>query len=326
MRPRTLPLLVCSALLALLAAAPWRAASAQSSPPVPQVTVSVDKTRVTVGDPINLTVTVRHAPNVTIGTTSIDDQLGKLEPLGSQPADERSVGGDLELRLRYTVAIFETGTIPVPQFAISYTLPDGTQGLATPSTPLSITVESIIPAGENPTDIKGLKPQFTMSVPTSVNWELAAGIAGIVLALVLSGGLAAFVLLRRGRGAPQEHPTPALAARAELDRILALDLPAKGELAEHYRLLAGCIRRFLTERYGFAAVALTTAELEQQMEARGVDRWPARLVCGLLNECDAVVYARYVPAPARAEADNAMAYEIVETMDGAGPRVAVPAG
>jgi hypothetical protein len=131
------------------------------------------------------------------------------------------------------------------------------------------------------------------------------------------------LLRRRAAEATPLRPAPALNARKELDRIMALELPSKGELIEHYRLLALCVRRFLSERYGFPALALTTSELEQRMEAAGVDRWPARLVCGLLNECDAVVYARYVPAATRAEADNAMAYEIVETMDAA-PRVAVP--
>jgi hypothetical protein len=121
------------------------------------------------------------------------------------------------------------------------------------------------------------------------------------------------------RREPPAVASPADAARAELDRVMALDLSSKGEIAEHYRLIGACIRRYLTERYGFPAVTLTTGELDHQMEAHGVARWPARLIVGLLNECDAVVYARYSPAAARAEADNAMAYEIVESLDAGAP-------
>jgi hypothetical protein len=106
---------------------------------------------------------------------------------------------------------------------------------------------------------------------------------------------------------------------------MARDLVSTGEVVEHYRLLGACIRRYLTQRFGFPAVALTTGELERYMEARGVERWPARLVVGLLNECDAVIYARYVPAAPRVEADNAMAYEIVDTLDGVAPPVAARA-
>jgi hypothetical protein len=44
----------------------------------------------------------------------------------------------------------------------------------------------------------------------------------------------------------------------------------------------------------------------------GVDRWQARLVGGLLRECDAIVYAGYLPASARADGNLTTAYEIVE--------------
>ena len=311
--------------LLVLVAAPLGVLAGPAQATEPEVTVSVDKNRVTVGDPINLTVVVRHTPDVRIDTTSIDDQLGPLEPLSSQPPDERSVGGNLELRLRYTVAAYQTGAVPVPQFVFHYTLADGTQGQASARTPLAITVQSVIPADANPTDIKGLKSQFSLPVPASTDWALVALVSGLAAALALAVALTGLLLRRRaGRGAVAA-PVSAGNARAELDRIMALDLLGKGEIVEHYRLLGACIRRYLTERFGFPAVALTTGELERYMEARGIERWPARLVDGLLNECDAVIYARYVPAAARAEADNAMAYEIVETLDGAARPVALQA-
>jgi hypothetical protein len=48
------------------------------------------------------------------------------------------------------------------------------------------------------------------------------------------------------------------------------------------------------------------------MEAAGVDRWQARLVRGLLENCDAVVYSGYLPALDRRHADLNIAREIVE--------------
>ena len=121
------------------------------------------------------------------------------------------------------------------------------------------------------------------------------GVAGGVL-IALVAGVGAYLLFGRRRPEPQPAPAYAEAARTELDRIMALNLIEQGEIAEHYRLIAACIRQYLTARYGFPAVALTTGELERQMAAQGIARWPARLVVGLLNEADAVVYARYLPA------------------------------
>jgi hypothetical protein len=48
------------------------------------------------------------------------------------------------------------------------------------------------------------------------------------------------------------------------------------------------------------------------MVRRGMDRWQARVVGGLLDQCDAVVYAHYRPAVERADADLTAAYEIIE--------------
>lgn len=307
---------VALAVALVLAAALIAVAPLWAQDPTPQASVSVDRTRVTVGDPINLTVTIRHQQGVQILTTSLDDQLGQFEPLSSEPPQERTVNGAQELRLQYRVAVYHTGTIALPQFTIAYALPDGTTGQIQTPAAQSITVQSVLPPGATPTDIQGLKPQATLPVPASQQLIWLAGIAGIAaaLALVAAGG----VWLWRRRGGPTVAPAPshATVARAELDRIMALNLMRQGELAEHYRLIAACVRRYLTERFGFPAVALTSGELSGRMEAQGVERWPARLITGLLSECDAVAYARYLPAPARIEADNAMAYEIIDATEG----------
>ena len=64
------------------------------------------------------------------------------------------------------------------------------------------------------------------------------------------------------------------------------------------------------------------AVLERRMTGHGVDRWQARLVAGLLDRCDAAVYARRYPEPASADHDLTLAYEIVEL---GRPEVSVPA-
>ena len=58
--------------------------------------------------------------------------------------------------------------------------------------------------------------------------------------------------------------------------------------------------------------ALTTAELDQSAEDAGIGRWQARLATGLLQRCDAAVYARSRPDPASADHDLTVAYEVVE--------------
>jgi hypothetical protein len=318
-------LLLTGLLLSSVAGAAVVGAAPRQDVPLPEVNVTLDRTRVTVGDPIALTVTVKHATGVTIETTSIDDQLGPLEPLGSDPPEDRAVSGGMELRLRYTVAVYHTGTAELPALTFNYLLPDGSEQQVSSRGPVQIVVQSVLTAGSDPNDIRPLKPQASLPTPASEQLLWVAGLGGIAAAAVAVGGLTALLVKRNRRPVFVMQPSAGEIARAELDRIASLQFTVNGELAEHYRLTAICIRRYLTERFGFPAVALTTGELERQMEARGIARWPARLISGLLSECDAVTYARYRPAAARIEADNAMAYEILDETDAAAARPLVQA-
>jgi hypothetical protein len=83
-------------------------------------------------------------------------------------------------------------------------------------------------------------------------------------------------------------------------------------LRARYAAIAAITRAYLTGRYDFPAFAMTRRELQRGMTRAGVDRWPARLVANLLEQCDAVQFGGFVPAPTRVDADLTAAYEIVQ--------------
>ncbi|MDZ7727711.1 MAG: hypothetical protein U5Q44_05650 [Dehalococcoidia bacterium] len=60
------------------------------------------------------------------------------------------------------------------------------------------------------------------------------------------------------------------------------------------------------------ALALTTTELARRMQQEQLDRWQTRLVAGLLENCDLVVYGGFRPPEERRSADLGMAQEIME--------------
>ncbi len=136
---------------------------------------------------------------------------------------------------------------------------------------------------------------------------IAAGVVvGVALLALLAWLLGRWLVrrLRRQRPRPVLEPLgPPLLSNAEA--LMAADPVAA------YRELAAIVRHFVAREHRFPAYALTTDELRQRMEAEGVDRWQARLVAGLLENCDSVVYAGYRPAMERREADLDIAREIV---------------
>jgi hypothetical protein len=299
-------------LVAVVAAADARPVSAQPTGQPVVVRAGVDRDQVTVGDRITLTIVVEHDAGVSLDALAQAAAFGPFEVLSAEPPQERTLdAGRVETTLMFTVAAFGTGELEMPAIAVPYT--DAAGNTATATAPaIAISVGSVIPAGESPADIRDLKPQLAVpgGAPAYVRPAL------IAVATVTAVGMAmllARVFRRRRAPAPAgPPPLPEDEARAELERIAGLALPDGGAHKEHYRLVGSCIRRYLAGRYRFPAVALTTAELEEQMVSRGVDRWQARLVSGLLQECDEVRYGQYVPADARADADLTAAFEIVE--------------
>lgn len=162
---------------------------------------------------------------------------------------------------------------------------------------------------DDPLELSRLAPPESISGAESPWLRPAiAGGAGTAVLLVLGGTLLMARALRaRGRRALPAEEQP----------VVGPGLGGAEELLEHdpvtaYRRLAAAVRAILADRYGFPASALTTLELRGRMESEGVDRWQARLVSGLLEECDAVVYAGYRPAMERRRADLTMAREIAE--------------
>jgi hypothetical protein len=240
--------------------------------------------------------------------------------------EERSLAGGLkEIRIRYEVAFFSPGAAQIPALAIPTLGADGAQGVVN-SAPIPIEVESVLPPGADAAEVRDLKPQIELPFSAGVSRRAVMAALAFVLGVSLLAAAAIWWLWRRNmRAAPAPvlmdvASSPETAARAELQRIAGLGLLDAGDCRTYHALIAACVRRFLSDHYGFPAFAMTTSELRAHMESEGVGRWQARLVAGLLSECDAVNYARYTPARERAESNLSMAFEIVETpLDASAP-------
>jgi hypothetical protein len=163
--------------------------------------------------------------------------------------------------------------------------------------------------------LRDLKPQAEIGSATPA--FVVPVIIGATVGLLLVLGLLVWRVKRR---VPEpeladvfasEEMGPEDSARVLLDGAGAA-FAAGQDYVAYYSTIAITVRNYLTDRYGFPAFALTTTELQDRMVGQGMDRWQARLVGGLLSQCDTVVFAHYRPAMERADADLTAAYEIVE--------------
>jgi hypothetical protein len=285
-------------------------ASAQEAPLI-EVRVVFEPPSVRVGERTSLVISVLHGPELLISATE-PRLVGGLELVEALPSETTTTRTGLITTFRYVVTSFALGELQPGAVRVSWLMEDGSGGSVTaPSPTLAIRTQVASADGT----LRPLKPQATIGGAAPA-WQRP--LAGGVLALALVGVAAWFWVHRRERAQEEDRrldapPSgPEEPARARLAGLTEAKLLADGDFDGFYGGISTIVRGYLEERFAFRAMAMTTVELQQQMEDRGVERWQARLVAGLLDRCDAAVYAHRNPDPASADHDLTMAFEIVE--------------
>jgi hypothetical protein len=294
----------------------WLALAAQASAADPElVDVQIDAPeRMTVGDrvPVQIKVEADRGTNVALvqGSLPPEVEIATQPRTTSRPID----GGRVEVTMAFELAPFVPGEVMLPPMVLRYSLPGGTSGqLETPAS--RILVSSVLPQ-QGEVAPRDLKPQAEIAAggPGWVGPAVAAAALALIVTLALivwrqrvlrSRPVPAVVVLEQGELGPEDR------ARAVLDQA-GVRFAEDGDYVAYYAAIATTTRRYLSERHGFPAFALTTRELQAAMRREGIDRWQIRVAGGLLQQCDSVVYANYRPAGERADADLTAAYEIVE--------------
>ena len=293
-----------------------RPAAAQQAPAISSVSLTPDVA--TIGDRLTLTINVDHAESFEAEGPGFGDNYGPFE-LIEILEPQREPSGDLtRTTLAYTLTTFTLGTIELPELPVTWSGPSGSGTLYTEAR--RIVVQSVLAPGE--TELRPLKPQLDIQ-PAAPSPAWPAGFVAIFAALTVLG----YWLVQRAIGERPAASLPAVpqpllpheAAHAALDRLAQPD--GQRDAKAYYAQIAAVLRRYLSDRFGFPAYAMTRRELLRNTERAGIDRWPARLTGNLLEECDAVQFAGFRPAPERMDADLTAAYEIVRlTAPDAGTR------
>lgn len=267
---------------------------------------SLSETSAIIGQQLSLVVEVFTERGATVEPDPIAPSWGTVEFVQVASRSSREQDGGTVHILEMVVAPFWPGDV---RFAPAVVVFRGADVESRTLPALAITVNQTLRVDE-PDELSPLPGPRAIGGGESPLLRPAIGGAGALgAALIYLAGLWA---VRRWRARPRPvAPLPPTAPPAPPD-FDAVEAVIHSDPAGAYRTLSSVVRTVLAGRYGIPAAALTAAEIARRMEAQGLDRWQARLVSGLLGECDAVIYAGYRPAAERRLFDLNMAREIVE--------------
>ena len=157
---------------------------------------SIDKTKITVGDPITYTLTVTREESVKVQLPELGANLGGFEIRDySLNPGRRLKDGRIQDRVDYVIAIYETGEYEIPPVEVGYTLPNGEKGKLS-SQPIKIWVESVKPSDAK--DIRGIKDPVSIGF----DWKPYYKWGGLILLFV---GAGSYLWWRRRRGGITEE-------------------------------------------------------------------------------------------------------------------------
>ena len=257
-----------------------------------------------------------------------------IEPLSAQklsfkPFEIKSIDKPLISQRKKTIVetiivrltVFRTGEFTVPSIPlVIWSLDRHRAEGATP--PAAVNVISVGKSKTDKADIRPIKGPASVPLGYLRDWVFGA------LAAALSGGLIALIVLRRRRlAADPESLLPAhRRAMLELDRLIDNRWPAAGKDKEHYSGLSDILRRYFERRFGLEIMEHTTPEILFILKQNELEAGTIARVKDILENCDLVKFAKFVPPRELASVLEKSLREIVEKTKPAEKAPAAPAG
>jgi hypothetical protein len=259
-----------------------------------EVTWTVDQSEMTVGDPVQLTLEVTHPAGYQVVIPKLEHSWGPFEVRSqSQASTEANDNGTETTRQLIEVTLYDLGEFETPTLPLM--IGDGSgqvmEELA-PSVKLIVTPTLT----ENDNNLRDIKPQAGLDVPSVWPW-----IAGALLAAV-AAALGAWWLYRHMRGEPAfrlpravDNRPPWQVACDELARIEGLGLVEQGRFKEYYTLVTDCLRVYLEAQFDLRVLDRTTSELRLVLRRSELSADDARGFLDLFMDSDLVKFAKLTP-------------------------------
>jgi hypothetical protein len=244
----------------------------EETPPA-SVEASVDRTEITIGDPVHYSLKIDYANGVEVQKPGWGTGLEGFQILDFDRGTPKKVGERWQTVDEYTLSTFTPEDYTIPPIAIPIKLPSGaTEVLQTQ--PIQIKVASILPEDEKSIELRDLKDPVPVYSGILTGRVLAAAATAIALMLLAWG-------IWRWRHRP-EMAEAAIPPRPEhevaYDRLGALRIrtgswsgtPSQEDCKQFGLELSAILREYLERRYGVLALEATSDEIRTFLPMLGL--------------------------------------------------------
>lgn len=302
-----------------------------SAPGVPvEVEAAVDRAVATLGDRVTFTVTLDRSEAIEVEVPPLDPEVEGLTAIDRGEEEVRRRGGRVVETRWVRLRVDEVGSHELPPVTVRYRPRPEPEDAETEDTEkedtetedgvwetvetaaVTIEVESLLEraerAGEEITDIRGLKPLERPASETPWLWIAGGGVLAAVLVALL------LLWLRRRTNEPAAPPRPAHEVALErLDALARLDRTDPETVHRLHFELSEVVRIYVEARFGLNATDLTTEEIVVALpRLPGLEGDTACRLRRFLVDTDRVKFADHRPAETEIDAAFERARAFVE--------------
>ncbi len=269
-----------------------------------QIATNINKSHILLGDPFILTVKIAH---INKDTTYFDEQQD------ISPFEILSVSKDTYIDNERTIdkyqiklTSFETGEHSLPSLA--FRISNQEQPLYSES--IYVNVKSVLPDSMQNPQIRDIVGPVSLSLKF---WDYFLIVIIIILIIVIIWLLRKLTkkekIIKTLEKKEVKLPAYQIALSA-LNRLKNSDLLESGNIKEFYIILSWIVREYLENCYHIKALEQTSTEIKESLRKKRAQKRMEFIK--LLQDCDLVKYAKFIPDKKEAERLLEKAFDLVE--------------
>ncbi|MBC7875519.1 MAG: LPXTG cell wall anchor domain-containing protein [Ferruginibacter sp.] len=243
------------------------------------IKASVDKTKILIGEPIQLTVEVTLPPGAATRFVTIDS-IAHFEFAGQPQVDTAKTNSGTAIKGVFTITSFDSGHWVIPAFVLSPSVRSDT-------IPVDVVFSDFDP-GQDYHDIKDILEVNPSKKKTPWWWYAAGG--ALLLALLL------FYLLRKKKPRTAAAPEPLVSPFEEAMKQLEQLEKERPVAKQYHSKLTDIFRLYIFRKKGILSLQKTTDDLVVQLRDLELDKEQFEKLSQSLRLSDFVKFAKYAPA------------------------------
>ncbi len=240
-----------------------------------EIKATVNKNRILIGEPLELTVEVDLHPTSGLRLIQIDS-ITHFELLEKPVLDSSSYNESIRFKAVYKITSFDSGHWIIPSFVLS-------PGVMTDSIPIDVVFSEFDPNQ----DYHDIKDIIEVKSSKKKQWWLYAVGGGLILLLVL------IYFLRKKKPLPAPQIVTKINPYEEAMKELGLLQQSKPGAKEFHSRLTGIFRLYIYQKKGILSLQKTTDDLVLQLKSLNISKEQFDKLAQSLRLSDFVKFAKY---------------------------------